>query len=186
MTLLGICVFGCALIASIIFAIFANRDEDFKGCFWDKLALTIVIGIGGALSGLLISMVITACVNADIATYEKSEEIVLLKDNSNIDGSFRGGLFFSSGVIGEEMVYVMYVKTATGFDMKKVKCSDATVVYTKTTPRIVTTWEDFADTKRNKFLGAGNCYVAGDLAGPKYIIEVPDTTITNAFKLDGE
>lgn len=57
MTLLEICLGGTALIAMIIFIIFANMSDDLKGCFWGKLALTLVVGLGGCLIGCFIYMI---------------------------------------------------------------------------------------------------------------------------------
>lgn len=126
----------------------------------------------------------TLFTSADVITLQKKEEIMCLKDNSNITGSFSSGLFFGSGMIGEEMYYIMYVKTDSGVVMKKIRSEVTTIVFTKNTHRIVTTWQEFAKTEHNRFIGHfgyNDC-----LARPKYVIEIPDTTVSNTYKLDGE
>jgi len=184
-TLLEICLGGTALLAMIIFAIFMNTNDDLKGCFWGKLALTLVVGLGGCMIGFIIYLICTLFTSADISNLQKKEEIMCLKDNSNITGSFSSGLFFGSGMIGEEMYYIMYVKTNSGVVLKKIRSDDATIVFTKNNHKLITKWKEFAKTKHNKFIGRFG-YINYNIIKTKYIIQIPDTTVSNTYKLDGE
>lgn len=192
MTLPLICIVSTAFIAIVVGLIYelnnTNINRSNKEDTWYLIFVTFVMGAFGFLIGIVIYGLICLNIPPDIKTVYNYENIELLKDNSQVEGSFRSGLFFASGIIGEEMYYVMYIKTHNGFTLKKIKCSEATVVYTKTTPRIVTKGMTYKNTEHNRFFDYDRFFDDSHWIQYKikYIIEVPVGTITNNYTLDGE
>jgi len=191
MTLPLICIASAVIIAIVSTLIYEYRTNDIvlkKENILYLLFAKFVMSAFGFLIGIVTYGIICMNIPPDIKTAYNYENIELLKDNSQVEGSFRSGLFFASGVIGEEMYYVMYVKTHNGFTLKKIKCSEATVVYTKTTPRIVTKGMTYKNTEHNRFFDYDRFFDDSHWIHDKikYIIEVPFGTITNDYKLDGE
>jgi len=155
-----------------------NTDEFRKSYFCSLFWMLVAIF-------LMSTMVISQQVKPDCEYRDVKENIVLLTDNSEVSGSMHGGIFYSSGYIGEELVYTVYIPTEGGFRAKKVK-GDVLIKYTDGTPCLITRDLYGKNTKKNhKFHPFLIDYTIFDTQ-TKYIIKVPRGTINGSFHLDGE
>lgn len=104
-------------------------------------------------------------------TYENID-IVALKDNSSISGSF----FLGTGTVDGEMKYAYYLKDGNGFKLESIDSDDVKIVYgnhphIKKESGCKSSWEWITP-----------CIYNGDVVE----IIVPEGSIMNNFKLDAE
>jgi len=129
-------------------------------------------GIIGTLCGFLIALMLPM----DIAHRKLSIEIVNLQDNSSISGNF----FLGCGQINGEMKYVFYTKSNGLYKMEQIDYDVVQIRYSNGKPKVnITDWY-ITDSFINNF--ALDSYLGTNT----YIIDVPEGSITNNFKLDAQ
>ena len=111
--------------------------------------------------------------------YEWCIKIVTLKDNSDIDGSLSGGLFYQSGYVNEKMYYYCMEQTKIGKKMIKIPAVNSYIIETNDRePCIVKESEYYTDEEAKYWLNSLN--------NVKYYIYVPENTVDDSFSVDLE
>jgi len=141
---------------------------------WDTIFLGFITSIMGSVIGLFIAILLPC-------KYENSEwsrDLMSLKDNTNVRGSF----FLGSGQINGEMKFVYYVQyNDSSFKMWQASYYDAVIKYTSNKPQVVITDRHQSESLLNKF--------AIDLAGEEkqtYVFEIPKNSIKDVYELDSQ
>lgn len=146
-------------------------DRDWIDGFIDLLSHLFF----GWLFGFLIWFIIAIILPMDLYWKEKYLDIVNLKDNSSVEGSF----FLWSGYINGTMNYIFYYEKDWLFNMMKIKYDKAQIKYTEWKPR-VKIFEQYP-TKNHI-----NLFAIDIQEEDKYIIEVPKWTIKTNYNLDAQ
>lgn len=110
--------------------------------------------------------------------YNKTQEINItaLKDNSNVYGSY----FLFSGYEKEKLYYYYSAETKYGYKIDKIDASNAYIKYSNEQPKIEIYSPEFTNSIVEFFALAP---IFNDL---RYIIYVPENTITNEFVINLE
>lgn len=110
---------------------------------------------------------------------EWQTNIIALKDNSDIQGNIYGGIFVTSGQIGEETYYYCMESTNEGKHMIKIPSDKAYITETNDkTSGIIKKSEHWKNNKLDFWM----CPKTGE----KYYIYVPVGTIDTTYKVDME
>lgn len=106
-----------------------------------------------------------------------SQNIITLKDNNSIRGSF----FLSSGIINGQMKYVYYQQNEDStYEMRQVDYRDAKIKYTNSQPKVIITDVHRKAIKQNKWT------LSSSKESQTYIFEVPKGSIKNSYELDAQ
>lgn len=143
---------------------------------WDEWAVSLcfleafVFAFAGVFVALLLPM--------NYVTTTWRTEIVTLKDNNGVSGSF----FLGSGVIEGQMRYVYYQKNNDStYQMQQVDYYKARIKYTEGSPCIIITDIRTDESFYNKW-----AFDFDDYIKQTYVFEVPKGSIKNAYELDAQ
>ena len=123
---------------------------------------------------LLSSAVVSSCDN--VIEYNKASDtkIIALKDNRNISGSF----YIMGGYVDKDLYYYYATETQFGYKTEKAKADNTYIKYTDGATHIERYVGEFAN---------DSLYLWGfPMCDDRYIIYVPDGTVTNEFVVDLE
>ena len=170
-------LFGLAAVGmTIIFFIFTWIDEGF-------FTSIKVLLIGLLISSLLLVPATCLIKHSNELAKTPKESIVLseskiiaLKDNSNINGSFAGSIFVSSGYIEQQMYYFYMYETDKGKLMGKISADKTYIVETnEKSPSIISRQEKYKDERANFWL---------EPSVVEYYIYVPKGTVDTTYKIN--
>lgn len=159
----------CNIAFGVIYYI-SNRD------YYVEVINLLGCATLGACVGCLIGIIIAFSIGNELTDCVSEVELVSLKDNSSVHGSF----YLGSGVVNGTMVYTFYYKDGSGFKLKQLDYKRVQIKYTKGTPKVVTYTRCETNNPKN-YWG-----VSLDIGSQSYVIEVPEGTIQNNFRLDAE
>ena len=147
-------------------------------CFGEAALSFLLVLLGWLFSFLIVlgvSTMTTYCVADENKSYEieSSHNIVALKDNPDVTGSF----FLFSGYEEEELYYYYAEETELGIKTKKVNADDVYIIYDNE-PRI----EEYYAKKFKHWWH----YIYAFPSDYYYKIYVPDGTVTTDFEIDLE
>lgn len=166
-----------SLIVTIAIIIYHWREN-----LWYGVGLCILETVGILLTSFFVTVLIVVLSSAivssndNIIEYNKVSDtkIIALKDNQNVSGSF----YIMGGYVDEDLYYYYATETEFGYKTEKVKAENTYIKYTDGETHIERYFGEF--TKDGLyFWGFPWCY-------DRYIIYVPDGTVTNEFNIDLE
>ncbi len=138
----------------------------------DYLFSSTISAIGAGTIGYLVAIVIP------MSTYDKqySFNIEALNDNESTSGK----LFLGSGWIEGKMKYVFYLEDNGLYRMRQLDSDLVRIRYSDGTPKVNVTEKYPTDSFINLFAIDFDCF------DKTYIIEVPNGSINNDYKLDAQ
>lgn len=165
------------VIAALALVIYVWCEEIWVGVFTCIVESMAVIFAAGAIT-LIVIMASSAIASAgeNVIEYNQVSDthIIALKDNQNINGSF----YIMGGYVDEDLYYYYATETEFGYKTEKIKADNAYIKYTDGETHIEKYDGDFVN-RRRYFWGFPMC-------SSRYIIYVPEGTITNEFDIDLE
>lgn len=129
-------LFWILLIAAVIFTVWYGIEEYFSIGEWIGYSFLMLILV---LLLFLVGFLLCGCCEhsyAETPQLISTTEIVALRDGSNVEGHIGGGIFCTSGMIDEEPVYTVLVKTDKGLQTKTYKANETYIQYTDDVPRV--------------------------------------------------
>jgi hypothetical protein len=135
----------------------------------DFVICTLVFGLVGCLVAVFIGSEFE-----QKSVVSSSQEIVALKDNSQLGGSF----FLGTGSVDEEPVYFYMAREEGGVIQKTIDVDKVVIVEGSENPRIEKYKAEFVDEKNNRFGLAAKCN--------KTKIFVPSGSVERVFNVDME
>lgn len=173
----GLLLFGLILliISFIVFVAVWSEDGFFDGI--KALLIGFLISSVLLVPGVYLANYMDELSNTPKEFIVVSEcEIVALKDNSNINGSFTGSIFISSGYIEQQMHYFYMCNTNKGKLMRKVSSDKTYIIETnEKQPYIICKQEIYKDERANYWL---------EKSEVEYYIYVPEGTVDTTYKVD--
>jgi hypothetical protein len=164
-------------ITLIGMAIFYYKTEYETWRDFEMWLLWVFCSVASGLISAFCGFMVALCFSMDYETVKWDRKIVSLKDNSSIKGRF----FLGSGHIEGSMKYVFYVENNDdSYSMKMLDYYEARIKYSKNAPKLKTTQTRPIKNQWN------NWAIDAHQVHTKYLIEVPNGTIKNDFKLDSE
>jgi hypothetical protein len=143
----------------------------------DKIFFSIMTFLLSCLGSLLVFVLSSAIVSscAEIKYNKVSDtQIIALKDNQNINGSF----YIMGGYVDEELYYYYATETELGYKTEKVESDNTYIKYTNEKSHIERYNGEFANDISYVF--------AVPMVEDRYIIHCPEGTITTEFSVDLE
>ena len=117
------------------------------GIWWAKETYSIGSGVGVGflvlLLGVILAFLLCLLIGAAEPPYAEpytvqTTEIRALRDGTDIEGRFGGGIFCTSGYIDEEPVYTVLVNTDRGMKTEVYKAKNTYIQFTDEAPRVET------------------------------------------------
>lgn len=143
-------------------------------CIMESFLAILVSCAVTLLVVLFSSVVVSSCDN--VIEYNKASDtkIIALKDNQDISGSF----YIMGGYVDEDLYYYYATETEFGYKTEKVKAENVYIKYTD--------GETHIERYVGEFANDGNNLWGFPMCDDRYIIYVPDGTVTNEFIVDLE
>jgi hypothetical protein len=164
-----ITVIICAIIAFCI-SFYRFNLEGFCELI-DKILLSVMISVAGALFGSLIAILIPV----EKQTDHWAVKLESLQDKSTINGSF----FLGCGRVGEEMRYMFYAQEPDStYKLYQVPYINASIKYSGNQPSEHVYYTHPVKSKWRRF------GLSDEKGEYKYIFEVPKGSIKNDYTLD--
>lgn len=168
--------FIIGFIVFIIYTIWSVRNGYDS---FDYIIAPILFFVGSVLISFLITFGVSNIMSYSTeatATYEKTAniEITALKDNQNINSNF----YLMGGYVEEDLYYYYAKETELGYTTEKVKASECYIKHTDEKPYIEKYEGDFA--KDWYYIFGFPTY------DNRYIIYVPEGTVTSEYNIDLE
>ena len=168
---------GTILICLICGVIFSIRQRKKHGKVWcDGFDIAGYMSCSFIISLILIltlSLLATVLCESE-EVIESSKELIALKDNSTIDGTF----FLGSGSINGEMKYVAMVKDKNGYKMETYRIEDVYINEVDNNFRIEEIGYEFKN--ENMYLFFGN------IKNHTYRVYIPKDSVVQNYKIDLE
>ena len=166
-------IIGFVIAVAIIIYIFCDRWNDWCDKFFYSF-VTLLLAFCFSLIVLLGASKITTCCAEIDYNVVSDTKIIALKDNQNVNGSF----YILGGYVDEDPYYYYATETEFGYKTEKMKADNAYIKYTDNEPHIERYVGDFAN--------EGTYFWGFPMCDDRYIIYVPEGTVTNEFNVDLE
>lgn len=164
---------GVIVCAIIIIGIFRdNYNNLLEKFFFSFMALLFSLAIS-ILVLVGVSTIVSCCADIDYDIVSDTK-IIALKDNQNVSGRF----YIMGGYVDEDLYYYYAVETEFGYKTEKIKASNVYIKYTD--------GETHIERYGGEFANSGVNFWAMPMCDDRYIIYVPDGTVTNEFVVDLE
>lgn len=170
--MIWIIIGGIVCIAVIIHILFDKWNDLADKFFYSFVTIMLSFCITGFV--LLGASGITSCVAEIEYDVDSDTKIIALKDNQNVNGSF----YILGGYVDEDLYYYYATETEFGYKTEKMKADNAYIKYTDNEPHIERYVGDFAN--------EGAYFWGFPMCDDRYIIYVPEGTVTNEFNVDLE
>lgn len=164
---------GVVVCAIIIIGIFRDSCNDLLDKFFFSFLALLLSFIISILVLVGVSAIASCCADIDYDIVSDTK-IIALKDNQNVSGRF----YIMGGYVDEDLYYYYAVETEFGYKTEKIKADNAYIKYTDGETHIERYKGEFANSNMNLW-GFPMCE-------DRYIIYVPNGTVTNEFKVDLE
>lgn len=166
-------ILGVIVCSIIIIGIFRDRYNDLLDKFFFSFLTLLLSFVISILVLVGVSAIVSCCadINYNIISDTK---IIALKDNQNVSGNF----YIMGGYVNEDLYYYYAVETEFGYKTEKIKAENAYIKYTD--------GETHIERYDGEFANSGVNFLAMPMCDDRYIIYVPDGTVTNEFVVDLE
>lgn len=160
----------CMVIVAVLFIIWWKNNES-------DLFLLVILTVLGLTLGAIPGMILCVCLPTPTIDKVVTHNLISLKDNNSISGSF----FLGSGIINNEMRYSYYYNCGNdNYKLTSVSANNTYVKYTKDKPRIEYHYKEINSKSNWKYFSN----LLSD--GGYYIIYIPEGSIKYNFVLDAE
>lgn len=163
---------GIVCMAIIINILFDKWNDLTDKFFYSFMAILLSVLITAFV--LFLASGTTSSVTEIEYDIASDTKIIALKDNQNVNGNF----YIFGGYVDEDLYYYYAYETEFGYKTEKLKADNAYIKYTDEEPHIERYVGDFAN-EGAYFWGVPMC-------DDRYIIYVPEGTVTNEFNVDLE
>lgn len=167
----------------IVIRIISNTYDDTESIPLTIITTIMASGIITLIGGTVLALSTMLFTVPTEEAYIETKPIYALQDNITTNGSFSGGIFYTSGYVGSELSYFYLTSTDSGLKSEHIP-ADTTYIKTSDNPRLEITYTNYEFSWIGKILFFP--LDANYIAFQDYTLYIPEDSITNSISINLE